>query len=88
MRKRKFTDEQIVKILQEADSGTPVPELCRKHGVSSWTFYKWKKQFKGMSVEETKRLRELEAENKKLKKIVANQALDIDALKDVVRKKW
>jgi putative transposase len=88
MKRSKFTEEQIIGALKEAEKGTPVPEVCRKVGVSSFTFYKWRKQFAGVDVAEAKRMRELEAENSKLKRLVANQALDILALKDVLAKKW
>lgn len=86
--KKRFTEEQIIKILNEADSGIPLKELCRKHGFSTASFYKWKAKFGGMDVSEAKRLKALEAENSKLKRLVADQALDIIALKDVLSKKW
>ena len=88
MKGKRYTEEQKVKILKEAESGLPVKELLRKHGVSSPTFYKWKAKYGGMDVNEVKRLKELEAENAKLKRMVADQALDITALKDVISKKW
>lgn len=87
MRKR-FTEEQIIGILDEAQKGGKVEELCRKHGISQPTYYNWKAKYRGMIVSEAKRLRSLEAENSKLKKLVAEQALDIIALKDVVSRKW
>jgi putative transposase len=71
-----------------AEAGTPVPEVCRKMGISGFTFYKWRKKYSGVSVAETKRMRELEAENAKLKRLVANLSLDNLALKDVLSKKW
>lgn len=86
--KKRFTEEQIIKILNEADSGIPLKELCRKHGFSTASFYKWKAKFGGMDISEAKRLKALEAENTKLKRLVADQALDIIALKDVLSKKW
>jgi putative transposase len=86
--KKRFTEEQIIKVLDEAKTGIKVEELCRKHGISQPTYYNWKAKFGGMTVSEAKRLRALEAENGKLKKLVAEQALDIVALKDVVSRKW
>lgn len=86
--KKRFTEEQIIKILQEATTGIKVGELCRKHGISHPTYYKWKAKFDGMSVSDAVRLRSLESENGKLKRIVAEQALDIVAMKDVLSRKW
>lgn len=86
--KKRFTEEQIIKVLDEAKTGIKVEELCRKHGISQPTYYNWKAKFGGMTVSEAKRLRALEAENGKLKKLVAEQALDIIALKDVISRKW
>ena len=88
MKKSKFNEEQIIGILKEVSQGTPMTEVCRKHGISSYTFYKWRRKFNGMDVAEAKRLRELEIENAKLKKLVANLSLDNLALKDVLSKKW
>ena len=85
--KRRFT-EQIIAVLREAESGTPVRDLCRRVGVSTVTFYKWKSKYAGMEISEVRRMRLLEDENARLKKIVAQQALDIDALKVVLSKKW
>jgi len=86
--KRRFTEEQIIGILKQHENGIATSELCRQHNVSSATFYKWKSKFGGMSVSEAQRLKQLEIENAKLKRIVADQALDIVALKDVVSKNW
>jgi putative transposase len=86
--KKRFTEEQIIKILREVDSGVSLAEVCRKHSVSTASYYKWKAKFGGMEVSEAQRLRSLEAENAKLKRLVADQALDILVLKDVVSKKW
>jgi putative transposase len=88
MKRNQFTEEQIIAVLREAESGTPVKELCRRAGITTVTFYRWKSKFEGMEISEMRRLRMLEDENARLKKIVAQQALDIDALKAVVSKKW
>jgi putative transposase len=88
MKRSRFSEEQIIAVLREAESGTAVQDLCRRAGVSTVTFYKWKAKFEGMEISEMRRLRLLEEENGRLKKIVAQQALDIDALKAVVSKKW
>ncbi len=88
MKRRRFTEEQIIGILKEAEAGKKTDELCREHGVSKWTFYEWRKKYSGMTVSDAKKLRALEEENRKLKRIVADQALDIVALKDVLAKNW
>jgi putative transposase len=88
MKRTRFTEEQIIAVLREAESGAAVKELCRRAGISAVTFYRWKSKFEGMDISEMRRLRLLEDENVRLKKIVAQQALDIDALKAVVSKKW
>jgi len=88
MKKSRWTVEKIVSILKESEAGMPVAELCRKHGMSDATFYNWRKKYGGMSVPDARRLKELEAENAKLKRIVANKELEIDALKDVLSKNW
>jgi len=85
--KKRFTDEQIIGFLKEAEAGTPVKELCRKHGFSDAAFYGWRSRFGGMEVADAARLRNLEAENGKLKKLLAEAHLDIEALKSVVRGK-
>ena len=84
----RYSEEQIIRILKEVETGTSVAEVCRKYGVSEQTVYRWRSKYGGLDTSELQRLRELEAENARLKKIVAQQALDIDALKDVVSKKW
>ncbi len=88
MKKSRFTEEQIIRILEEGQSGFNIEELCRKHGISKGTYYAWKSKFGGLEVSEAQRLRSLEIENNKLKRLVAEQALDIVALKDVLTKKW
>ncbi len=86
--KKRFTEEQIVKILQEAERARIDQEVIRKYNISDTTFYRWKKLYGGTGVSEVKRLKELKAENAKLKKLLAEQILVNDALKDVVEKKW
>lgn len=86
--KKRFTEEQIVRILKETDDGMATKDVCRKHNVSEQTFYRWKKRYAGMEVSEVKRLKELERENAALKAMVAEQALDIRMLKDINEKKW
>lgn len=86
--KKRFTEEQIITLLKEVDSGLPMKEACRKYGISTATYYSWKAKFGGMEVSEAQRLRTLEAENNKLKRLVADQALDIVVLKDILSKKW
>jgi putative transposase len=86
--KKRFTEEQIVRILREADGELTARDVIRKHNISEQTFYRWKSKFGGMCVSEVRRLKELEHENVELKKIVAEQALDIRMLKDVNEKKW
>jgi putative transposase len=80
MKKSRFTDEQMISFIKQADSGLPVADLCRKHGFSTASFYKWRAKFGGMDVPDAKRLRELETENNKLKKLLAEAHLDIYAL--------
>jgi putative transposase len=86
--KKRFSEEQIIRILQEAEAGTKVIDLCRKHGISDATYYNWKAKYGGMNVSDMKKLKVLEDENRRLKRIVADQALDIQALKAVVEKKF
>lgn len=87
MKRRLFSEEQIVKILKEAETnpGT-IGDLCRKHGISEFTFYRWRRRFQGLSVSEAKRLRDLEKENVRLKSIVANRDLELEAMKELLRK--
>jgi len=88
MKRSRFSEEQIIGILKEHEAGIPVSELCRKHGVSDASIYKWKAKFGGMEVSEAKRLRALEEENGKLKRMLADAMLDNVALKDLLGKKW
>jgi putative transposase len=85
---KKYTEEQIISILKEAEAGAKVADLCRKHGVSDATLYKWKSKYAGMEISDVKKMKALEAENTRLKQIVAEQSLDIRALKDVLSKKF
>lgn len=87
MRKR-HTEEQIIGILKESEAGAKTEELCRRHGISTGTYYKWKAKFGGLEVSEAKRLRTLEDENRRLKQLVADQALDNLVLKDLLKKKF
>jgi putative transposase len=86
--KKRFTEEQIIAILGEAEAGATGKEVCRRHGISENTFYRWKSKFGGMSVSDAKRLRALEAENAKLKKLLAESMLDAAALKDLLSKNF
>jgi putative transposase len=88
MRKSRFSDEQIISILREQEAGRPTAEVCRKHGVSGATFYKWKAKFGGMEVSEAKRLKVLEDENRKLKKLLAEQVMDNATLKEMLTKNF
>jgi putative transposase len=88
MKRKRYSEEQIVRILGEARGGQSIAETCRKYGVSEQTVYRWRSKYEGMNVSEVRRMKELEEENFRLKRIVAQQAMDIDALKEINAKKW
>lgn len=86
--KKRFTEEQIIGFLREAEAGLPIKELCRKHAFSEASYYLWKAKFGGMSVPDAKRLKELDAENARLKKLLAESLLENELIKEALRKKW
>jgi putative transposase len=86
--KKRFSEEQIIGFLREADRGVPVKELCRRHGFSDASYYLWRSKFGGMDVSDAKRLKTLEAENAKLKKLLAEEVLENEVMKEALRKKW
>lgn len=88
MKRKRFTEEQIIGVLKEAEAGAKTKDLCRKHGLSEATFYNWKAKYAGMTVAEARRLKELEAENSKLKRLLADAELDKAALKELLGRKW
>lgn len=88
MTRKRHTEEQIIAVLKEAQAGVSAQELCRKHGISDATFYKWRAKYSGLEVSDVKKLRQLEEENRRLKQMVAEQALDIQALKAITAKNW
>ena len=88
MKKKRYSEEQVIRILREVESGSPVAEVARQYGVSEPTIFRWKRRYGGLSESELKRLKALEEENRRLKKIVAQQALDNDALKELLRKNF
>ncbi len=88
MKRSRFSDEQVIAIVKENEAGSKVDDLCRRHGISSATFYAWRKKFGGMEVSDAKKLRELETENARLKRIVADQMLEVTAMKELLAKHW
>lgn len=86
--KKRFPEEQIIGFLREAEAGLPIKELCRRHGFSEASYYFWRSNFGGMSVSDAKRLRELESENARLKKMLAESMLEIEVTREALRKKW
>jgi len=88
LKKSRFTDSQIIAVLRQAEAGTPVPELCRTHGISSATFYKWRAKYGGMDAPMMSKLKELEDENRRLKKMYAEAQMSADILKEALAKKW
>ncbi len=88
MKHKRFSEEKIIGVLKEHEAGAKVDEICRRHGISSATLYTWRKKFSGMEASDAKRLRALEAENAKLKRIVADQMLDMSAMKELLEKRW
>ncbi|BFM19219.1 hypothetical protein R50076_31320 [Gilvimarinus japonicus] len=88
MKKSKYSDSQIMAILKQAEAGTPVPELCREHGMSSATFYKWRSKYGGMDASMMARLKELQEENRRLKKMYAEERLKAEIVQEALQKKW
>jgi putative transposase len=88
MKSKRFSDEQVIGVLKGHEAGGKLDEICRRHAISSATFYAWRKKYGGMEASDAKRLRELEAENAKLKRIVADQILDMSAMKELLGKHW
>ena len=86
--KKRYTEEQIIKAIKQHEAGAKVDDICHEMGISTGTFYNWRSKYAGLEVNEAKRLRELEAENNKLKKMLADKMLEVEAMKDVLSKKW
>jgi putative transposase len=86
--KKRYTEEQIVEILREADAGAKVEELCRRKGISQGTFFRWRSKYSGVGIPEVKRMRELEHDNSRLMRLLATRDLEIDAMKQVLKKNW
>lgn len=88
MKRRRFTEEQIIAVLKQVDSGAAYKDVCRQHGITAQTYFRWKAKFSGLEVSDAKKMRSLEAENAKLKRLVADLSLDIVVLKDINSRKW
>jgi putative transposase len=88
MKRKRFSEEQIIMVLKQAEGGVPISELTRQHGIAEGTFYRWKSKYGGLELSEAKRLKQLDEENRRLKRLVADQALDIQILKEVVSGKY
>ena len=88
MKRKRYTSEQVVSIMKEVEGGLSIADVCRKYGVSQGTFFRWKAKYAGLEVSDVQRMRDLADENGRLKKLVAEQALALDAMKDVLQKKW
>jgi putative transposase len=86
--KKRYTEEQIVQILKEGETGGKISDVCRRYGVSEGTYFRWKSKYSGIGVPEVRRMRELESENGRLKRIVAERDLEIDAMKEILKKNW
>ena len=86
--KKRYTEEQIIKAIKEHEAGAKVEDICRRLNISNGTFYNWRSKYAGLEVSEARRLRELESENSKLKKLLADKLLEVEAMKDVLSKKW
>ena len=86
--KKRYTEEQIIKAIKQHEAGSKVEDLCREMGISVGTFYNWRSKYAGLEVNEAKRLKELEAENNRLKKMLADKMIEVEAMKDVLSKKW
>lgn len=86
--KKRYTEEQIIKAIKQHEAGTKVPDICRELGISEGTFYNWRSKYAGMEVNEAKRMKDMKAENAKLKKLLAEKLLEVEAMKDVLSKKW
>ena len=88
MKRKRFSEEQIIAVLKQAEGGLPLPELLRQHGISEGTYYRWKSKYGGLELSDAKRLKQLEDENRRLKRLVADQALDLQILKEVASGKY